>query len=92
MLILPQNDTNSPVGIKNIGQTCYVNPLLQAYFHIPKLKRAILSYPTKVEPSEINSVDETSKDDPDKMDIEVKEPPILAVQSVQCKLTLYNTK
>ncbi|PRP79760.1 hypothetical protein PROFUN_12622 [Planoprotostelium fungivorum] len=80
-----KREDNVPVGIKNIGQTCYVNSLLQAYFHIPKLKRAILSYPTKVEPSDINPVEDepSKKEDTDKMDLEVKEPPLLSQQSVQ---------
>lgn len=33
-----------PVGLKNIGNTCYVNSLFQAYFMIPKLKKLIFSF------------------------------------------------
>ena len=32
------------VGLKNIGNTCYVNSLLQTYFSIPELRGAILKW------------------------------------------------
>lgn len=30
------------VGIKNPGATCYMNPLLQTLFHIPKFRKVML--------------------------------------------------
>jgi len=33
----------SPAGLKNVGNTCYVNSLLQAYYAIPSFRRAVLS-------------------------------------------------
>eukprot|EP00005_Dracoamoeba_jomungandri_P000425 CAMPEP_0174251172 /NCGR_PEP_ID=MMETSP0439-20130205/1081_1 /TAXON_ID=0 /ORGANISM="Stereomyxa ramosa, Strain Chinc5" /LENGTH=918 /DNA_ID=CAMNT_0015331415 /DNA_START=79 /DNA_END=2835 /DNA_ORIENTATION=+ len=35
----------TPTGLKNVGNTCYFNSLLQTYFHIPELRRAVLSFP-----------------------------------------------
>ena len=35
---------NSPVGLKNIKNTCYFNSLIQSYFMIPKLVQEILSF------------------------------------------------
>ena len=32
------------VGLKNIGNTCYVNSLLQTYFSIPELREAIMKW------------------------------------------------
>jgi hypothetical protein len=32
------------VGLKNIGNTCYVNSLLQTYFSIPELRGAIMEW------------------------------------------------
>ena len=32
------------VGLKNIGNTCYVNSLLQTYFSIPELRQAIMTW------------------------------------------------
>lgn len=34
----------TPVGLKNVGNTCYVNSLIQTYFSIPELTKAILSF------------------------------------------------
>ncbi|CAG9326367.1 unnamed protein product [Blepharisma stoltei] len=34
-----------PVGLKNIGNTCYFNSLIQSYFMIPSFVREIFGYP-----------------------------------------------
>lgn len=38
-----RKDLNQPVGLKNIGNTCYLNSLLQVYYHLPDFRRAIMS-------------------------------------------------
>ena len=43
----PHNRKRQPgmgVGLKNIGNTCYVNSLLQTYFAIPELREAIMTW------------------------------------------------
>lgn len=35
----------SPVGLKNVGNTCYFNSMLQTYFMIPDFRRAVLTFP-----------------------------------------------
>lgn len=35
---------DAPVGLRNIGNTCYLNSLLQVYFNLTDFRRAILRY------------------------------------------------
>lgn len=37
-------EASVPVGLKNVGNTCYFNSLLQAYFMIPDFVKEILSF------------------------------------------------
>lgn len=39
-----RNNINDPVGLRNIGNTCYLNSLLQVYYHLPDFRRAIMSF------------------------------------------------
>jgi hypothetical protein len=34
-----------PVGLRNVGNTCYLNSLIQAYFGLPSLRSAVLRLP-----------------------------------------------
>eukprot|EP00177_Eucheuma_denticulatum_P007433 GFKZ01013528.1.p1 GENE.GFKZ01013528.1~~GFKZ01013528.1.p1 ORF type:complete len:929 (-),score=187.03 GFKZ01013528.1:3639-6425(-) len=47
-----RKDLDQPVGLKNIGNTCYLNSLLQVYYHLPDFRRAIMSV---LPPEELSS-------------------------------------
>ncbi|KAL0482126.1 ubiquitin carboxyl-terminal hydrolase [Acrasis kona] len=42
-----RTDQTIPVGLKNIGNTCYVNSLVQTYFFIPRFRKLILEFKTE---------------------------------------------
>jgi len=37
-------DDDLPCGLRNIGNTCYFNSLLQVYYNMPKFVRAIMQF------------------------------------------------
>lgn len=39
-----RKDLDQPVGLRNIGNTCYLNSLLQVYYHLPEFRNAIMSF------------------------------------------------
>lgn len=39
-----RSDPNQPVGLRNIGNTCYLNSLLQVYYHLPEFRKAIMKF------------------------------------------------
>lgn len=71
--------TGVPVGLKNIGNTCYFNSLIQFYFMIPKLVQEILSY--SCHPSHKNL--EVSNDGPKKLERMRKDASIKFVENLQ---------
>lgn len=43
---------STPVGLRNIGNTCYLNSLLQVYFNLPAFRRAVFRYRPRKEISD----------------------------------------
>ena len=39
-----KRETDVPCGLKNIGNTCYFNSILQVYYNIPEFVNAILDF------------------------------------------------
>ena len=45
-----KREENVPCGLKNIGNTCYLNSLLQSYYNLPNFVKAILEFKDGGEP------------------------------------------
>ena len=39
-----KRDEGVPVGLKNIGNTCYFNSILQVYFNMPDFVKSIFDF------------------------------------------------
>lgn len=48
-----------PAGLKNIGNTCWFNSIIQAFFHLPKFRTLILSF--KFDQYQIDKLDDNVK-------------------------------
>lgn len=54
--ISPDGDLNLPVGLNNIGNTCYLNSLLQFYFTITPIREAVCSFPSSEDKEDIGGL------------------------------------
>eukprot|EP00736_Rhodelphis_marinus_P001179 Rmarinus@m.17968 len=55
-----KREKDMPVGLKNVGNTCYVNSLLQTYFFIPQFRECVISAKTHP-PAHLFTTDEKSQ-------------------------------
>ena len=49
-------DHDKPSGLKNIGNTCWFNSIIQAFFHLPYLRDLILTF--NINESDLMKLDE----------------------------------
>lgn len=67
-----RKNLSDPVGLRNIGNTCYLNSLLQVYYHLPEFRRAIMSF--RAPPVEIEVQVEQPQDPPERKSESAPEP------------------
>lgn len=68
-----KREAGIPCGLKNIGNTCYFNSLLQAYYNIPGLVKPILEFKDDDKP--LPPLREDSKNNQDPQDSAVAANP-----------------
>ena len=51
LLVLVRAAAGAYLGLRNQGNTCYMNSLLQTLHHLPEFRKAIYSIPTRVDNS-----------------------------------------
>lgn len=61
-----QREEGVPVGLKNVGNTCYFNSLIQTYFNIPQFVELIMKYESSHPNQNDNPAAPVSKDGADK--------------------------
>ena len=49
-------EESNPAGLKNIGNTCWFNSIIQSFFHLPKFRNIILSF--KFDQYQIDKLDD----------------------------------
>jgi len=59
--------SGQPIGLKNIGNTCYVNSLFQAYFMSNRFVTSILNFNPEIKVEEPNAASSSSKEEKDIM-------------------------
>ena len=55
-------EQDTPAGLRNIGNTCYFNSLLQVYFSIPEFVQPILEFKDDVKGQDVEMQDAENKD------------------------------
>lgn len=49
-------EEGKPAGLKNVGNTCWFNSIIQAFFHLPYLRSLIISF--QISEADINQLEE----------------------------------
>lgn len=49
-------EESKPVGLRNVGNTCWFNSIIQAFFHLPYLRGLVLSF--SINDIDLNKLDE----------------------------------
>ena len=57
LLMLPSTTSSAYLGLRNQGNTCYMNSLLQSLHHLPEFRQAIYTIPTKLRPNASSAAD-----------------------------------
>jgi ubiquitin C-terminal hydrolase len=85
-------DFNLPSGLKNIGQTCYFNSLVQPLFFMPNIQEKIINFNSDEKFTHLQPIEESKMSSSEKEKLKSSKVMVRSVQKLFAQLLLSNVK